>query len=83
MEFIRQQWRMWIETAPLPQAAARPAKFIRQQWRMWIETFPAPPLPPCPTNSFASNGECGLKHLAGGPALRGAGIHSPAMANVD
>ena len=38
LKFIRQQWRMWIETAmPAPNPYKSP-KFIRQQWRMWIET---------------------------------------------
>jgi len=51
---------------------------------MWIET-----LCPCrdrkpPLNSFASNGECGLKLVKLVSALPVATkIHSPAMANVD
>ena len=37
-EFIRQQWRMWIETFSTDQCKQNSEKFIRQQWRMWIET---------------------------------------------
>ena len=39
----------------------RAAQFIRQQWRMWIETSEIQPPPAPQVNSFASNGECGLK----------------------
>jgi hypothetical protein len=46
-------------------------EFIRQQWRMWIETSLYPVPVSGKWNSFASNGECGLKrrhhsHRAGG-----------------
>ena len=61
-EFIRQQWRMWIETASGLAAKPKMAQFIRQQWRMWIEAFKRAPSQRAPSNSFASNGECGLKH---------------------
>ena len=62
-EFIRQQWRMWIETIWTFHSARTAPKFIRQQWRMWIETTRTwKPLILRQTNSFASNGECGLKH---------------------
>ncbi len=37
-EFIRQQWRMWIETLVRTNRSSCMRKFIRQQWRMWIET---------------------------------------------
>ena len=38
-KFIRQQWRMWIETpGPRHTLSALTTEFIRQQWRMWIET---------------------------------------------
>ena len=38
-EFIRQQWRMWIETQLAGNAGEHSHReFIRQQWRMWIET---------------------------------------------
>ena len=61
-EFIRQQWRMWIETVMKRMISWLLTEFIRQQWRMWIETglrakFGAEVV----GNSFASNGECGLK----------------------
>jgi len=64
-KFIRQQWRMWIETrCPWP-AAAGSCQFIRQQWRMWIETsFWSLICIELGANSFASNGECGLKHVS-------------------
>ncbi len=60
-QFIRQQWRMWIETEIIPALIRSPIKFIRQQWRMWIETPLAITVPHWKKNSFASNGECGLK----------------------
>ncbi len=63
-QFIRQQWRMWIETRHHACAQRLSGKFIRQQWRMWIETSMVMVVCPCAANSFASNGECGLK-LAG------------------
>ena len=83
LKFIRQQWRMWIETQfeVLQQNAQE--KFIRQQWRMWIETNDVNCSGNCIDNSFASNGECGLKHRLAVVKLRGTLIHSPAMANVD
>ena len=34
-------------------------------------------------NSFASNGECGLKQRIANRSTTGREIHSPAMANVD
>ena len=37
-QFIRQQWRMWIETPNPASPNIVDVKFIRQQWRMWIET---------------------------------------------
>ena len=37
-------------------------EFIRQQWRMWIETRSGNCVCARRANSFASNGECGLKH---------------------
>ena len=38
-QFIRQQWRMWIETLAMRLCTiCSSPKFIRQQWRMWIET---------------------------------------------
>ena len=61
LEFIRQQWRMWIETCRIQLHRLREAEFIRQQWRMWIETAGTWPPMRWPRNSFASNGECGLK----------------------
>ena len=60
-QFIRQQWRMWIETLTHLSASPATSQFIRQQWRMWIETRVQTPLPLVRRNSFASNGECGLK----------------------
>ena len=61
-QFIRQQWRMWIETAIRYSNTCPPVEFIRQQWRMWIETQTLPCIPFwLSLNSFASNGECGLK----------------------
>ena len=60
-QFIRQQWRMWIETRHHACAQRLSGKFIRQQWRMWIETSMVMVVCPCAANSFASNGECGLK----------------------
>ncbi len=60
-QFIRQQWRMWIETPPPRPHRAPAQEFIRQQWRMWIETAVHRLLPVRRQNSFASNGECGLK----------------------
>ncbi len=38
-------------------------QFIRQQWRMWIETSTRLRTTLAGTNSFASNGECGLKRV--------------------
>ena len=61
-EFIRQQWRMWIETLVTFGQSAYRQEFIRQQWRMWIETFGGQLCRSPTMNSFASNGECGLKH---------------------
>ncbi len=53
---------MWIETATGPTAPGTSARqFIRQQWRMWIETTTTGPDLSGIVNSFASNGECGLK----------------------
>ena len=37
------------------------SEFIRQQWRMWIETSEIAVNRAPYMNSFASNGECGLK----------------------
>ncbi len=53
---------MWIETAAFPAMGSNDYQFIRQQWRMWIETFAElfNRVGQC-VNSFASNGECGLK----------------------
>ena len=82
-EFIRQQWRMWIETVCHARGTHHPAKFIRQQWRMWIETCSRMPVRSEMWNSFASNGECGLKPPQIIDWLRYYEIHSPAMANVD
>ena len=62
-EFIRQQWRMWIETIDNKWIGSRENKFIRQQWRMWIETLCGLEVKTRKDNSFASNGECGLKPL--------------------
>ncbi len=75
---------MWIETKSWCATAWWLDKFIRQQWRMWIETgLRVNNQGQMITNSFASNGECGLKHqfLVFGERL--CLIHSPAMANVD
>ena len=58
-------------------------KFIRQQWRMWIETDYSVTAATIHPNSFASNGECGLKQAVIASCLAVVGIHSPAMANVD
>ncbi len=60
-QFIRQQWRMWIETLLPMSSGAAHAEFIRQQWRMWIETDVRGFVAIACQNSFASNGECGLK----------------------
>ena len=38
-QFIRQQWRMWIETPLIAHIFMADMEFIRQQWRMWIETL--------------------------------------------
>ena len=59
------------------------AEFIRQQWRMWIETSFWRVGGTKLSNSFASNGECGLKHLSVFLHVCVSRIHSPAMANVD
>ena len=64
-EFIRQQWRMWIETPICRQRPGHGGEFIRQQWRMWIETAALSTSTHFGVNSFASNGECGLKQHAG------------------
>ncbi len=45
-EFIRQQWRMWIETTLDQDTALQLDEFIRQQWRMWIETDTLPAISP-------------------------------------
>ncbi len=58
-------------------------KFIRQQWRMWIETMRAVRSVSRVDNSFASNGECGLKLVDLAVLAVLVKIHSPAMANVD
>ncbi len=42
---------------------SRTAEFIRQQWRMWIKTDKLGMLAWALDNSFASNGECGLKQV--------------------
>ena len=60
-KFIRQQWRMWIETDVGQMAFMAVTQFIRQQWRMWIETMRGAGRGCRLGNSFASNGECGLK----------------------
>ncbi len=75
---------MWIETAGTAAIAVVETEFIRQQWRMWIETGMVVVWLRGGCNSFASNGECGLKLnslqlLPHSSAI----IHSPAMANVD
>jgi len=82
-KFIRQQWRMWIETSASICRAATITQFIRQQWRMWIETSSVLDRERYMLNSFASNGECGLKPDGAVQAQHGEKIHSPAMANVD
>jgi len=75
---------MWIETPFLAAFTTSRSQFIRQQWRMWIETVKSPSLLMATYNSFASNGECGLKQECENAANEAAhGIHSPAMANVD
>jgi len=50
---------------------------------MWIETLAACWVACRTSNSFASNGECGLKLHALQRLCAGDLIHSPAMANVD
>ncbi len=82
-KFIRQQWRMWIETLDRLSDAADTAQFIRQQWRMWIETLLPAATFTSWVNSFASNGECGLKLTRTQASYGLPAIHSPAMANVD
>ena len=52
---------MWIETSISSVCVRAAGEFIRQQWRMWIETRSRRSVKPRTTNSFASNGECGLK----------------------
>ncbi len=99
---------MWIETGQQQRWQLVWAEFIRQQWRMWIETMCWSACEAFFNNSFASNGECGLKRhlgavlplarhkfirqqwrmwietdLALAGCLRMMIIHSPAMANVD
>ena len=54
---------MWIETRGNGMAERMTMQFIRQQWRMWIETPAACGWPLPHPNSFASNGECGLKPM--------------------
>ena len=93
---------------PLMLLHASAPEFIRQQWRMWIETATNMNAVNKKANSFASNGECGLKRPHGryrmsslgkfirqqwrmwietgdvnNPAAQRTQIHSPAMANVD
>ncbi len=58
-------------------------QFIRQQWRMWIETIACCAFAQAGGNSFASNGECGLKQEVRLRQETLDQIHSPAMANVD
>ena len=82
-EFIRQQWRMWIETVWVSHQQVTSSKFIRQQWRMWIETMRLRVDVLGMANSFASNGECGLKQAGVDHVKLALQIHSPAMANVD
>ena len=53
---------------------------------MWIETMSQTARLLLNKNSFASNGECGLKPDSGindGECVELRAIHSPAMANVD
>ena len=52
---------MWIETGDSVLVYRPDVKFIRQQWRMWIETQIHELRFTSSLNSFASNGECGLK----------------------
>ena len=52
---------MWIETVNPGVPADLFGEFIRQQWRMWIETDYRYVALTDYDNSFASNGECGLK----------------------
>ena len=64
---------MWIETLYTHVKHNRQTEFIRQQWRMWIETAPADGTARMPANSFASNGECGLKQVVAHAGLLDAG----------
>ncbi len=54
-------------------------EFIRQQWRMWIETPKNPREARVIVNSFASNGECGLK--LGGADRHCAGFNNSFASN--
>ena len=83
-QFIRQQWRMWIETASAAQSLFCTAQFIRQQWRMWIET--------CdrfvnmyPYGQFIrQQWRMWIETIREVRSFSSAdSIHSPAMANVD
>ena len=83
-EFIRQQWRMWIETSFWSLICTAPGEFIRQQWRMWIETPPARPPPPGATQFIRQQWRMWIETVAAtGEVSPVARIHSPAMANVD
>ena len=82
-EFIRQQWRMWIETAHRWCGRCWTANSFASNGECGLKPDPAPGSTLRSRNSFASNGECGLKQPGVLHRVVGRKIHSPAMANVD
>ncbi len=83
-EFIRQQWRMWIETCNHWEATLNLVNSFASNGECGLKQASVLVRTIAWLNSFASNGECGLK-LARVAAwvVVWAAIHSPAMANVD
>ena len=83
-EFIRQQWRMWIETACATRRVGRiNCNSFASNGECGLKHTWAGHLALPNVNSFVSNGECGLKRMSAATDTTPARIHSPAMANVD
>ncbi len=65
MEFIRQQWRMWIETNLVGDAGFEPANSFASNGECGLKQTDPQVHQRHGQNSFASNGECGLKQEVG------------------
>jgi len=61
-KFIRQQWRMWIETTRCSQPGNGRKNSFASNGECGLKRAQAVEPGHCRPNSFASNGECGLKH---------------------